>query len=80
MGRSVPRTALVLLVLAVYALHQDLWFWRSARPLVFGALPVGLFYHALYTVGAALLMLLLVRRAWPHELEEERREEAAPRA
>ena len=34
-----------LLVAALYALHQDIWFWREARPLVFGFLPIGLFYH-----------------------------------
>ena len=33
---------------ALYLLHQDFWFWRSAYPLVFGFLPVGLFYHGVY--------------------------------
>ena len=32
-------------------LHQDVWLWRSARPLVFGFLPIGLFYHACYAVA-----------------------------
>jgi hypothetical protein len=63
--------ALALVVSIYYALHQDFWFWRTARPLVFGAIPIGLFYHACYTVGAALLMALLVRNAWPSELERE---------
>jgi hypothetical protein len=53
----------------VYVLHQDFWFWRSARPLVFGFLPIGLFYHAAYTVSISLLMLYLVRRYWPSHLE-----------
>jgi hypothetical protein len=52
-----------------YALHQDVWFWREARPLVFGILPIGLFYHAAYTAGCSLLLWLLVRRAWPDHLE-----------
>ena len=61
---------LVALVTAlIYVLHQDFWFWRSARPLVFGFLPVGLAYHAFYTVGVSLLMLYLVRRHWPSHLE-----------
>ena len=64
------RYALVAFVTAlVYVLHQDFWFWRSARPLVFGFLPVGLAYHAFYTVGVSLLMLYLVRRHWPSHLE-----------
>ena len=53
----------------VYLLHQDVWFWRSARPLVFGFLPIGLAYHAFYTIGVSLLMLYLVRRHWPSHLE-----------
>ena len=60
-------TALVLL--AFFALHQDVWFWRTARPLVFGFVPIGLFYHALFSVAAALLMWLLVKYAWPSHLE-----------
>jgi uncharacterized protein DUF3311 len=54
----------------VYLLHQDIWFWRSARPLVFGFLPIGLFYHAAYTVAASLLMWILVRYRWPSHLED----------
>jgi hypothetical protein len=67
----VKTLILVLLVLAVYALHQDVWFWRSARPLVFGFLPVGLAYHALYSGLAALVLAILVRHAWPGHLEDD---------
>ena len=65
------RTLLVLATLILYALHQDVWFWRSARPLVFGFLPIGLFYHACFSVAAALLLWLLVSCAWPSHLERE---------
>jgi hypothetical protein len=69
---------LVLLVAAVYALHQDFWNWRKSHPLVFGFLPIGLAYHAAYSVLAAGMMAVLVRFAWPKHLEsaepEERRE------
>ena len=54
---------------ALYALHQDFWFWREARPLVFGFLPIGLFYHAAYTVATSALMWVLVRSHWPAHLE-----------
>ena len=61
----------ILLLLAVYyALHQDFWNWTAARPLIFGFLPIGLLYHAIYAAGAALLMMFLVRHAWPEGLEE----------
>jgi hypothetical protein len=56
---------LTAVVLAFYAFHQDVWNWRAAEPLLFGFLPVGLTYHAVYTLGASLLMALLVRFAWP---------------
>jgi hypothetical protein len=59
----------VIIVAIVYALHQDVWFWRSARPLVFGFLPIGLFYHAVYTLASSLLLWVLVRRYWPSHLE-----------
>jgi hypothetical protein len=69
MSTATTRTALTLAVAALYVLHQDFWFWRSARPLLFGFLPVGLTYHALFTVAAAVLMAALVRYAWPAQLE-----------
>jgi hypothetical protein len=65
------RALLALAVVAVYVLHQDIWFWRTARPLVFGVVPIGLFYHAGFSVTASLLMLLLVKFAWPAHLEAE---------
>jgi hypothetical protein len=60
-------TAVVLL--AFFALHQDLWLWRAAGPLVFGVLPVGLAYHAAYTLAVSVVMAILVRRSWPAHLE-----------
>lgn len=65
--------ALAGAILVLYALHQDVWFWRSARPLVFGFLPVGLAYHGAYCVAAALLMWTLTKVAWPDHLEEDDR-------
>jgi hypothetical protein len=64
--RSVAVAAVVLL----YVLHQDFWFWREARPLVFGFLPIGLFYHAAFTVATSAVLWLLVKVAWPSHLEE----------
>ena len=64
------RTAAILLVIAVYILHQDIWFWGTARPLVFGFLPIGLFYHVAYVIGLSLLFWLLVTYLWPGHLDE----------
>lgn len=63
------RLFLTLVVAAAYVLHQDFWFWDTARPFVFGVLPIGLFYHACFSVAAAGLMWLLVSTAWPSHLE-----------
>jgi hypothetical protein len=60
----------IVVVTALYALHQDLWFWRSARPFFAGFLPIGLSYHALYCVAASALMWLLTAYAWPAHLED----------
>ena len=68
------RAILVLAVAALYVLHQDIWFWRTARVggyMPFGVLPVGLFYHGCFSVAASLLMWALVKFAWPSHLEEE---------
>lgn len=75
------KTLLVtVLVLVVYFLHQDFWNWKKTDPLVLGFLPIGLAYHAGYSILASILMALLVRIAWPKHLEEGTAEEptAAP--
>jgi hypothetical protein len=64
----------VLVVAAMYALHQDFWFWRAARPLLFGFLPVGLFYHAAFTLAVSVMLWGLVRRHWPAHLDAATRE------
>ena len=70
---------LVALVTAlIYVLHQDFWFWRSARPLVFGFLPIGLFYHAVYTLATSLLLWLLIRLIWPSHLERDTADRSSP--
>ena len=63
------KLVLTFAILMLYALHQDVWFWRSARPLLFGFLPVGLTWHGAYCVAVAVLMWWLTRVAWPAHLE-----------
>jgi len=64
------KAGAVAIVALLYVLHQDIWFWRTARPLVFGFLPIGLFYHAAFTVVTSLALWLLVRLLWPSHLDE----------
>ena len=57
------------MIVAVYILHQDFWNWKNAD-LIFGFLPVGMAYHAAYSVLAAIMMAILVKCAWPEHLEK----------
>jgi len=54
------------LLLAV--LHQDVWLWDDRR-ILFGFMPVGLAYHATYSLAAAALWACAVRFAWPSGIE-----------
>ncbi len=67
---TTKRILLLLAVLAVYLIHQDVWNWTRVEPLLFGFLPIGLWYHAAYSLLASALMWLLVKFAWPKSLEE----------
>src|SRR6185436_10910509 len=74
---SVTKLLLTVLVLGVYLLHQDFWNWKEARPLIFGFLPMGLAYHAAYSIVASILMAVLVKFAWPAHLENTQPENKA---
>lgn len=65
------RVILVAAVVVLYVLHQDIWFWRTAHPMLFGTIPVALVYHGCFSLAAALLMWMMVRHAWPGHLEAE---------
>ena len=60
----------VWIAAAVLALlHQDLWFWDN-RTIVLGVLPIGLLYHAVFSIACACLWVLALKFCWPTELEE----------
>ena len=65
------KISVVFLVIFVVlaALHQDSWNWSSSH-LVFGFMPVGLAYHALYSLTAALFWGIVIKFAWPEDLEQ----------
>lgn len=56
------------LILLLLILHQDGWFWLDSR-LVFGFMPVGMFYHVCLSLAAGLTWYLATRWAWPRDLE-----------
>lgn len=57
------------LVLLLLVLHQDVWFWKDDT-LVFGFMPIGLFYHAMISIGAAITWFFATKYSWPEELNE----------
>lgn len=57
------------IVLLLGILHQDLWFWHDTT-LVFGFLPVGLFYHAVFSLACGITWALAVKFCWPTHVEE----------
>lgn len=62
---------LTALVGVVFFLHQDFWNWKSTAPLLFGLFPPGLTYHLGYSIVAAITMALLVKYAWPKDLDSD---------
>ena len=59
---------IILFLAAILAvLHQDFWNWDKDTA-VFGFLPVGLAYHACYSIAAAALWALAIKIAWPKDL------------
>ena len=56
------------IVIALFVLHQDFWWWDN-KTLVFGFMPIGLFYHAAFSVVAGLTWALAIKVAWPAEIE-----------
>ena len=67
------RWILYLTILGLYLLHNDLWLWDDSS-LVMG-LPVGLLYHIVFCLAAAVLMTLLVIYSWPSWLEIDEEDE-----
>ena len=65
-----PKKRIIFIVFVLLLLlHQDSWNWDNAN-LVLGFMPVGLFYHACYSLVAALFWGIVMKVAWPTELEE----------
>lgn len=61
--RWVYVAAVVLVIV-----HQDFWLWHDSR-VVLGFLPVGLAYHAAYSLAAALWCVMAIKLAWPADRE-----------
>lgn len=67
------KYVVAFIIIALLVLHQDIWFWNNGY-LVFGFMPIGLFYHACISLAAATTWFLAVTFCWPEELAEAERE------
>ena len=57
-----------IIFIALFVLHQDFWNWDN-QSLVLGFMPIGLAYHAAFSIAAALLWTAAVKFAWPSDIE-----------
>lgn len=60
---------IVGLVILLLVLHQDNWFWTN-NTLLFGFLPIGLFWHACISVAATCTWFLATKIAWPFDEDQ----------
>lgn len=63
------RNVIWLLVAILLIAHQDFWLWNDPK-LVFGFMPIGLFYHACISIAAGIVWFLACTIAWPKEIED----------
>jgi hypothetical protein len=66
---KVPSAVFVIVFIVLAVLHHDVWNWDNAN-LVLGFMPVGLAYHAAYSLVAASFWAVVMKLAWPEKLEE----------
>ena len=62
------KIAVWSLFVVLFFLHQDFWWWDNAD-MVFGFMPMGLAYHAGFSIACSILGWLAIRFAWPDDLE-----------
>ena len=62
------RNLVWVLVVLLAILHFDFWFWDD-QTLLFGFLPVGLGFHAGFSMACGVVWFLAVTFAWPSEVE-----------
>ncbi len=58
------------LVLLLLILHQDTWFWTDDT-LIFGFMPIGMFWHVCISIAASLTWALATKIAWPIDEDDE---------
>lgn len=63
------RYVIWAMVLILVIVHQDFWNWND-ETLVFGFMPIGLFYHACMSLAAGVVWFLACQFAWPNDVDD----------
>ncbi|MEZ4452247.1 MAG: hypothetical protein R3B09_22465 [Nannocystaceae bacterium] len=63
--RAAHRRIFFALVVALIALHVDVWNLDRAGPLLLGVLPIDFAYHLGWTAAAWLTIVYLTAKVWP---------------
>lgn len=58
----------VVISMVLLVLHQDYWLWTNPT-LVFGFLPIGLFWHLCISLAAVLGWAVVTHFYWPFDSE-----------
>ena len=69
----IPATVVSLLTaifLLILFLRHDYWNWDTPGYLLFGFVPIGLWWQAGVCLLASVMMGLMTHLAWPSHLEE----------
>jgi hypothetical protein len=64
------RYVVWLMVLILVIVHQDFWNWNDGT-LVFGFMPIGLFYQVCISLAASFIWFLACHFAWPADVEDD---------
>jgi len=70
LSRSGLHAAAILLLVAAFVLHNDLWLWNDPSNVL--GLPVGLLYHIALCLAASAIFALLLRTGPPATGDAER--------
>jgi hypothetical protein len=62
------KPLIYLLFIVMLVLHQDTWSWDD-QSLVLRFLPIGLAYHAGFSICCAILGGMAIKYIWPRDLE-----------
>ena len=59
MSRKFLHSSGIVLLVAAFVLHTDLWWWNDATPVL--GLPIGMFFHVALCFASSAIFALLIR-------------------